>query len=337
MHRTIALFLFVAPSLPGLAAEGTDAVARGLDWLGGNQADNGSWGKRHSYAVTGLACLAHLAAADEPFTGPRAPALLRGLRYLMAHQADGMFPAQGHTWIHGQGYATLALSEAYGRALLCGEKPDLDVGRLKRIVARAATAIARHQSKSGGWWYHPNDPNQHEGSTTVCAVQALVAAHNHGHEVERAVLDRGFEYLKRCQNRDGGFDYKEGPGTTSMKEGTAAGVATKTVGHEAISKERFPYYGHFYGCMGMRLYGEEMAAEKETAPYIAAVHETLRSWQDEKGAWPLKGWMIGNSGEDQSYSTAFATLLLSVRGARLSIFHRRPPTLPAPARLPATD
>jgi hypothetical protein len=187
-------------------------------------------------------------------------------------------------------------------------------------------------------------------------VQALVAAHNHGHEVERAVLDRGFEYLKRCQNRDGGFDYKEGPGTTSMKEGTAAGVATlalmnrfdyavmvegmkflKTVGHEAISKERFPYYGHFYGCMGMRLYGEEMAAEKETAPYIAAVHETLRSWQDEKGAWPLKGWMIGNSGEDQSYPTAFATLLLSVPGARLSIFHRRPPTLPAPARLPATD
>jgi hypothetical protein len=332
-------------------------VARGLEWLGKSQADNGSWGKRHSYAVTGLACLAHLAAADEPFAGPRSPALIRGLRYLMAHQTDGMFPSQGHTWIHGQGYATLALSEAYGRALLGrGKKPNLDLERLKRIVARAVAAIERHQSRSGGWWYHAGDSNQHEGSTTVCAVQALVSAANYGYVVDRAVLDKGFEYLKRCQNPDGGFDYKEGPGTTSMKEGSAAGVATlalmkrfdyavmvegmkflKTIGHEAISKERFPYYGHFYGCMGMRLYGEEMAAARETGPYIAAVHETLRSWQDKNGAWPLKGWMVGNSGEDQSYPTAFATLLLSVPGARLSIFHRRPPDLPAPAKVSASD
>ena len=75
----------------------------------------------------------------------------------------------------------------------------------------------------------------------------------------------------------------------------------------------------------------------ETMPYIAAVHETLRSWQDEKGAWPLKGWMIGNSGADQGYPTAFATLLLSVPGARLSIFNRRPPELPAPAKVAAAD
>ena len=47
-----------------------------------------------------------------------------------------------------------------------------------------------------------------------------------GIEIDKSVLDRGFEYLKKCQNSDGGCDYKLGPGESSMKEGTAGGVAT---------------------------------------------------------------------------------------------------------------
>ena len=62
----------------------------------------------------------------------------------------------------------------------------------------------------------------HEGSTTVCAVQALVSADNFGIEIDKAVLALGFEYLKKCQNPDGGFDYQLGPGTVSMKEGPPA-------------------------------------------------------------------------------------------------------------------
>ena len=334
----LGLLLLLAGPAP---ADGGPAIGRGLAWLAKNQASDGSWGKRHTYAVTGLACLAHLAAADEPFAGSPGLSLTRGLQYLMSHQKGGMFPAQGHTWIHGQGFATLALSEAYGRALRAKTKPDLDLKILKKVVATAAAAISRHQSVSGGWWYHPNDPKQHEGSTTVCAVQALVSASRFGIPVDAKVLQKGFDYLKRCQNPDGGFDYKEGPGTTSMKEGTAAGIATlalmrrfdfkvmvdgvkflKNIGHAAISAERFPYYGHFYGCMGLKLFGEEMAATKETAPYIAAVKKTMLSWQQKDGAWPQKGWMVGNSGEDLSYPTAFALLVLAVPDGRLSIFSR---------------
>ncbi len=123
---------------------------RGLDWLTKNQAADGSWGKGHTLAVTSFACLAYLSAADEPFRDEPGKALLRGLRFLLARQKDGVFPQQGHTWIHGQGFATLALSEAYGRSLLCKAKPDFDRKKVRAVVARAVRAIANSQSESGG-------------------------------------------------------------------------------------------------------------------------------------------------------------------------------------------
>jgi hypothetical protein len=323
---------------------------RGLDWLTKNQAADGSWSKGHTVAVTSFACLAYLSASDEPFRDEPGKVLLRGLRFLLAQQKDGVFTQQGHTWIHGQGFATLALSEAYGRSLLCKHKPDFDMKKVRAVVARAVQAIDKNQSESGGWWYTPGAPNLHEGSTTVCAVQALVSASNYRIPIDEKVLDRGFEYLKKCQIADGGFVYKLGD-AVSMKEGTAGGVATLGLmqkfdfpvmikGYKfllqitpaAISTERFPYYGHFYGCMAMHLLGLEYKDDKDfrenTAAYIVAVHKDLLSWQHKEGTWPLKGWIASSGQETVAYSTAFAALTLSVHEGRLSIYSRTPPKLP---------
>ncbi|MHC5011602.1 MAG: prenyltransferase/squalene oxidase repeat-containing protein [Planctomycetota bacterium] len=359
-HRTRLAILLPALLLVVLFASAADAEepaarpdapapeagprARGLAWLSANQGEDGSWGRRHTVAVTGLACLAHLAARDDPFAGDDGRSLLRGLSWLLAQQegSEGQFPSQGHTWIHGQGFATLALAEAYGRILLRGLRPDIDVAAIRTAVEKAAARITENQAVSGGWWYTPGDRHNHEGSTTVCAVQALVSAANFGISVDAEALHRGFEYLKRCQNPDGGFDYKEGPGTVSMKEGTAGDISTlalmrrfdyevmikgvdflQNIGAASISKERFPYYGHFYGSMGLRLYGEEMGATEQIEPWIAAATKDVLSWQQEDGSWPLKGWMVSSSGEDGAYGTAFAILILSVPETRLSIFNRR--------------
>ncbi len=333
-----------APPPPDPAA----ARARALAWLGKGANEDGSWGKAYPAAVTGLAVLAHLAASDEPYAGEAGKPLVRGIAWLLAAQKDGMFPKHGHTWIHGQGFATLALAEAYVRARLATTKPDLDLERLRAAVAATSKVVAEHQSTSGGWWYTPDDPSRHEGSTTVCAVQALVSASNAGVPVDERVLERGFEYLKRCQNPDGGFDYMEGPDTTSMKEGTAGDVATlalmkkfdyevmlkgadflKKTGPAAISAERFPYYGHFYACMGLRLFGEEMAALPAAQAWAEGAWKDVLSWQQADGAFPLRGWMVASGGETAAYSTAFAALILSVPDARLTIFRRTPPTLPS--------
>jgi hypothetical protein len=153
---------------------------KGLDWLKKNQAKDGSWGRTYSIPVTSFACLAILSAADEPFAGDYGKALQKGLEFIMSNQKDGVWPQQGHTWIHGQGFATLALSETYGRSLLCKTKPDMDMKKVREAVAKSVETIAKHQSDSGGWWYTQNNKADHEGSTTCCAVQARKAASTTG-------------------------------------------------------------------------------------------------------------------------------------------------------------
>jgi hypothetical protein len=327
------------------------ARSKGLDWLTQHQAANGSWGRTYTIAVTSFGCLSYLSAADEPFDGPRGKALLKGLGFLLSQQKDGQFGMQGHSWIHGQGFATLALSEAYGRSLFCKVKPDLDMNKVRGVVAAAVAIIQKNQSHSGGWWYTPGSPDQHEGSTTVCAVQAIVSASNFGIPIDEKVLDNGFAYLKKSQTREGGFNYRLGDGT-NMKEGTAADVATlglmkqfdtdvmlkgyrflQKLGPAVISAERFPYYGHFYGCMGMMLLGQEFKEDKrfreETSNYISGVYKDLLSWQGQDGAFPIRAFLQNQ--EDAGYATAFGTLVLWVPETRLSIYNRKAPTLPKTA------
>ena len=157
-------------------------------------------------------------------------------------------------------------------------------------MASAVQAIAKNQSTSGGWWYTPGGGDQHEGSTTVCAVQALASASNFGIDIDQKVLDRGFEYLKKSQLKDGGFVYKLGD-RSSMKEGSAGGVATLglmqkfdfqvmlngykyllAITPAGVSGGNFPEYGCFYGCMGMHLLGEEYKDDKDYRDKTAELH-----------------------------------------------------------------
>ncbi len=361
--RTIALGLLLTGSLltaghfaPTRSAQQADAVPasraardKGLAWLTKNQAKDGSWGKQYTIAVTGFACLGYLGAADEPFVGESGKALVKGLEFLLANQNDGVFNTQG-SWIHGQGFATLALSEAHGRSLFCKVKPDMDPKKLRTVVTKAVKVIADNQSHSGGWWYTQGSKGQHEGSTTVCAVQALVSASNFGIAIDEKVLDKGFTYLKKCQTKEGGFNYMLGDGT-NMKEGTAAGVATLGLLKQfdttvmlkgvqflykltpaVISAGRFPYYGHFYGCMGMQLLGQEFKDDKatytKTQDYIVAAQKDIQSWLQPDGHFPQKGWTKEGNQENEGYSTAWATLVLGVPEARLSIYNRKAPKLP---------
>src|SRR5258708_36682454 len=112
-----AVFVHGANDLPAKAKpdELARAVAaareKGLDWLTQHQAADGSWGRTYTIAITSFVCLDYLSAANEPFTGNRGKGLVKALQFLLVNQKDGTFTQQGHTWIHGQGFGTLALSE----------------------------------------------------------------------------------------------------------------------------------------------------------------------------------------------------------------------------------
>ena len=136
-----------------------------------------------------------------------------------------------------------------------------------------------------------------------------------------------------------------------MKEGTAAAVATlglmqkfdfqvmingfnflQKITPATISKERFPYYGHFYGSMGMHLLYQEYKGDKQfegkTQSYLREVQKDLLAWQLPDGSWPLKGWVVESNAETPAYATAFALIAVQVPTSQLSIHNRIPPKLP---------
>jgi hypothetical protein len=338
---------------PTLAAQVAMSREKGLDWFTKTQAADGSWGKSYIIGITGMGCLAYLSASDEPFDGDRGKVLVKALQFLLNQQKDGLYPTEGDrvkSWIHSQGFASLALSEAYGRSRICKVKPDIDMKKMRDVVVKSIAAISKNQSDLGGWWYTPGNRRQAEGATTVCAVQALVSADNYGIEIDKKVLRNGFKYLKKSQNPDGGFDYMLGPGTQSMKGGTAADVATLALmrkfdyavminGYNFLQKFTasgmsaphkpwyFPYYGHYYGAMGMHLVGQEFKGDKtfkkDTAAYIEATQKDLVAWQQEDGSWPNKGWIkVQEKKENNAYASTFATLALFISEGRLSIYNR---------------
>src|SRR5262249_59650190 len=99
-----------------------------------------------------------------------------------------------------------------------------------------------------------------------------------------------------------------------------------------VRVERFLEYGHFYGCMGMRLLGQEFGEDKEyreqTRSYIAAAQKDVASWQRADGSFEPRGWIKGEAVEGTGYATAFCSLVLGVTEGRLSIYNRTPPELP---------
>ena len=104
--------------------------------------------------------------------------------------------------MYGHGFATMFLAECYGMA----RRPEL---RVK--LGKAVQLIVNCQNEEGGWRYLPLRKDA-DISVTVCQVMALRAARNAGIFVPPENIDRAIDYVKKCQNADGGFMYYVGPG-----------------------------------------------------------------------------------------------------------------------------
>ena len=108
------------------------AIDRGLAWLaeaqGGNPDGSFPQGQAEQWApvgVTALGALAFMAGGNSPGRGPHGRAAGLALDYLLAHvdlaqgsEEYGYISNQGDmvSRMHGHGFATLALAEAYGMA-----------------------------------------------------------------------------------------------------------------------------------------------------------------------------------------------------------------------------
>jgi len=299
------------------------AVKKGLAYLASQQLEDGSFGQerygRH-VGITSLCALAFMSDGHLPGRGKYAKQVERALEFVLNHTNEtGLIAADtSHGPMYGHGFATLFLAEIYGQT---------NDRRCREALVKAIRLIVRCQNKEGGWRYQPV-PTDADISVTICQVMALRAARNAGIKVPKETIDKAVEYVRRCQNGDGGFRYMLNSGNSAFPR-SAAGVATLyyagiysdqaidrglayLMRHLPDDERNTPhyFYGHYYAVQAMY-----MAGARHWRPWFTAIRETLIERQNAStGHWD------GQAGN--CYGTAMALIILQMPNRYLPIFQK---------------
>src|SRR5262245_20826599 len=209
-----------------ITPEAQKVIDQGLTYLATHQHRDGYFGSgqyQGNVAVTSLAALAFMAGGHQPGRGQYGEAVTRALRYVLEQEdpnVPGFLRSQmgtSHGPMYGHGFGTLFLAEVHGMVHDRGLRDQLR-GTLKRAVK----LIVNTQNVEGGWRYLP-ERRDADISATICQIMALRAARNAGCFVPKKTVDNCIEYVKRCQDREGGFRYMAQGGPPAFAR-TAAGV-----------------------------------------------------------------------------------------------------------------
>lgn len=309
------------------------SITRGLAWLAQQQSPDGSFSAGRfgkNVAITALACLAFMADGNLPGRGAYGEQVERGLEYVLNNVSEsGLIVAAGdsHGPMYGHGFAALFLGEIEG--MTRGGPDSRLAARTHEALVKAIRLIEQSQNDEGGWRYNPV-PHDADVSVTICQVMALRSARDAGIETDKAVIDRAVEYVRKCQNPDGGFRYQADPGSSGWPR-SAAGVATLFYAgiyeDQAIDKginylftEAFPgvgdpgrahyFYGQYYAVQATYLAGRE-----HWARWWPAIRAELMRQQLDSGAWD-------DSTVGINYGTAMALIVLQMPKRYLPIFQR---------------
>lgn len=305
------------------------AVSRGLDFLAARQQADGSFGAtgyQGNVAVTSLAAMAMMAAGSTPERGPHGRAVAKFLDYALASAQQSGF-INGVTVSHGpmydHGFATLFLAEVHGMT---------DRREVRDKLAKAVKIIVESQNRQGGWRYQPVRAEA-DVSVTSCQMIALRAARNAGVFVPKETIERAVDYVRRCQNADGGFTYMHDGGESVFPRSAAAVVSLYGAGLDenpndapeikrgleylapykpqrgARVRYSHYYYGHYYAVQAMWHAGGERFAS-----WYEALRNDLVERQTATGAW--------DDPFGAEYATAMATLALQMPQNSLPIFER---------------
>lgn len=283
-------------------------------------------------AVTALAAMSLMAAGHLPDRGPNAQAVERAIDWLVQHSnQDGYVTTDGDlvSRMHGQGYAVLAMTQAYG--MQAGDAAHRE--ELRAAIERGVDVIQSSQGQTiHGWWYDPRPSRDHEGSVTVCMIQALRAARDIGFKVRKQVIDDALGYMKASQDPvSGRFRYRINEPKMSWSL-TAAALSTLNSagdyssdmlqqGFDALQRwdpyigqpedENWIEYGAFYAAQAYWQHGDGRAFARWWPRFVQACEDE----QGSEGSW--------NGGEFGTvYGTAIVSLSLQVPLGYLPIFQR---------------
>jgi hypothetical protein len=321
-----------------ITPETQTAIDRGLTYLARTQGQDGSWGDgpyAGHVAVVALGGLAFLAGGHHPGKGPYGFAVTRALRFLLAKEqttpAGFLFNRMAHPHgpMYGHGFGTMFLAESHGTIA-----DRVLRRRVRETLGRAVKVILDSQNAEGGWRYQPQKETA-DISVTVCQIMALRAARNAGVEVPKSAVDKCVEYVRGCQNSDGGFRYFRQGGPSQFPRSAAAVAALYSAGiyqDKAVERglryllqyrpngggflrrdESQNYlYGHYYAAQVMWTAGGRWWAD-----WFPAVREDLlvRGRYRADGAWNEP--MFGGD-----YATAMACIILQIPNNYLPIMQK---------------
>lgn len=308
------------------------AVQRGLAALVKEQTEDGSFGSARfgkNIAVTALSCLALMADGNLPGRGAYGRNVEKGLEFVLSCSTEtGLLASESANGpMYGHGFATVFLGEVYGMTKGGGETALS--GRVHEALVKACKLIERSQNSEGGWRYNPV-PYDADVSVTICQIMGLRSARNAGIEVPKETIDRAVEYVRKCQNPDGGFRYQANTGFSAWPR-SAAGVASlyyagvyegndidrgvaylkqnAMPGAKGVSNAHY-FYGHYYAVQTMYLAGGE-----SWATWWPAVRGELLSKQEPDGSW-------NDPSVGPAYGTAMALIILQMPKRFLPIFQK---------------
>lgn len=305
------------------------AVEKGLRFLAGTQHASGAFGSgpyRANVAVTALCGMSFIASGSTPNRGPYGEVVQRALEFVLSRaEPSGYIVSEeqsiGHGPMYGHGFATLFLAEVYGMS------PRADV---RSRLEGAVRLIVDTQNSDGGWRYFPV-VQEADVSVTACQLVALRAARNAGIAVPKQTVDQAVEYIRNCQNRDGGFRYQLRLNRESSFARSAAAVtalyAAGRYDDPAIERglkyldgflphgrsrqtSGYFYYGRYYVAQAMW-----QARGERWERWYAAVRDELLRRQANNGGWS-DGFICNE------YGTAMALLVLQLPNHYLPIFQR---------------
>lgn len=313
-------------ALSGLDAKVLRAIERGLKFLASRQDEDGAFGRdgyRRNTAVVSLAGIAFMAQGSTPGRGPFGQRINQCANFVLKNSQDSGFifsaGGTGYGPMYGHGFATLFLAEVYGMW------PDDEV---REKLKKAVRLIINTQNDEGGWRDKP-ERRDADISVTICQVMALRAARNAGIYVSNETIDRCTDYVKRCQNPDGGFSYQlpngesrfprtaAGRGGAALcrnlrgrRGGSRVGVYDEArAPQQRASLENHFFYGHYYAVQAMWQAGGDYWQR-----WYPAIRSLLLAQQKKDGSW-----------FDQicpEYGTAMACLVLQMPNNYLPIFQR---------------
>jgi len=338
-----------AAILPEMVTPGTvAAIEKGLRYLARTQRPDGSWLGSGSYAgysavMTSLAGVALLSSGSTPETGPYFRQVRKAMLYVLRLAEagdDGLIVGPGGVGrsMYGHGFSMLFLAQCYGMDLNpdFGKRIRSALHNAVALTARAQSDLGARHKHAGGWYYTPYSDSD-EGSVTVTQLQALRACRNAGIKVPRSTIDRAVEYLKFCQQPDGGICYSASSRGSSRGPISAAAIAcfyaagvydrrTGGADKEAEMVERLVqyvkravrvdssgghyFYSHFYMAQVMYQRGGQDWRE-----YYPQISNRLVGMQNPDGSW------MGD-GVSTTYGTAIATTILQLPYGYLPICQR---------------